>query len=322
MPRQAVRFNYFVPELSFEGEQKTQQWDMEDFLNYMINHKRKFNASVILGDELADFEWDDAEYDNEHHLYRFSLSKLRSKNIPSRKRVNVAKKDIVLDNDEYLGEFILLVFDPALNSLVVQSNFYGLTVKQTSLALSGMRRTWLERIDEPEENMGIVSLNPVPDRDAVNRALNNNIYRSVTIKGSNTLMLNDGNYNSDTMNTASRITDTIEGNQFKLTLSMGHGNRNDSLNEEEVRDLIHDIEYLNNQDQDVSMHISTKQDEEHAIEIIDLITPRFTTSLTLEIIDRQTIAADYLYQEFLEMNYYNEEIHARHTLQECLPQVQ
>lgn len=57
----------------------------------------------------SDLEWNSCGYDEFNDLYYIQLSKLRSKNIPSRKRVNQDKIPLNLADDEFLGEFNLMV---------------------------------------------------------------------------------------------------------------------------------------------------------------------------------------------------------------------
>ncbi|VDG20642.1 hypothetical protein MUDAN_BIHEEGNE_02251 [Lactiplantibacillus mudanjiangensis] len=314
MARQAIIFKYFVPKLSFANDEQLLCWDMTEFLEYTLAHRREIRLAIPLGDEIADFEWGDAAYDDQNHLYRFRLSKLRSKNIPSKKRVNTPKDDIVLANDEFLGEFNLFIFNPATGTLIMQSNFYGLTTKQTALALSGMRNEWLRATGDEEEDMGLVSLDPVPDESAIQRARNSEIYKSFKVRCSNVRTFADHTFNSDILNTAVRETDVLRGNNIEISVTMGQGPRNSTLNNADVRSVMDDIEYLQGQNFDVSMHVATKQDEEHKVEVIDLVCPVYRTSLVLEFEDRTTIGAEYLYQNYLELNYFDENVHAQHTL--------
>lgn len=319
MARQAISFKYFVPKLSYANNGQLYNWDMQDFLDYTLIHRREIRLAVPLGDEIADFEWPDVAYDEVNQLYRFRLSKLRSKNIPARKRVNAPKDDIILAEDEFLGEFNLLIFVPTTGVLIVQSNFYGLTTKQTELALTGMRNEWKRAINEEEDDMGLVSLDPIPDERAIDRARNAEIYRSFKLRCSNVNTFIDQNFNSDLLSAAVHQTDTLQGHNIEISVTMGgQGSRNETLDNDDVRAVIDDIQYLRQQNFDVSMHIATKQDEEHKVEFIDLISPVYRTNLVLEIEDRTTIGSEYLYQNYLELNYFDADIHAQNTLNHLL----
>lgn len=183
MAKQVIRFNYFHVKL-INNQNEMFEWDMRDFIEYIIGNKHSFDPSVILGDEISDLEWNSCGYDEFNDLYYIQLSKLRSKNIPSRKRVNQDKIPLNLADDEFLGEFNLLIFDPKLNILITQGNFYGLTTKQITMTLSNLRMKYKDAIGENDGDVPyIVSLEPIIDQTAISRVKHNNIYRSITIKG-------------------------------------------------------------------------------------------------------------------------------------------
>ena len=108
MAKQVIRFNYFHVKL-INNQNEMFEWDMRDFIEYIIGNKHSFDPSVILGDEISDLEWNSCGYDEFNDLYYIQLSKLRCKNIPSRKRVNQDKIPLNLADDEFLGEFNLMV---------------------------------------------------------------------------------------------------------------------------------------------------------------------------------------------------------------------
>lgn len=112
MTKKKIRFNYFVPKLVNVEETDNIRWNMKDFVEFILNNKHsKLNTAVPLGDEIADLEWDTAKFDvaTDKNLYYFQLSKNRSKDIPSKKKLNHEKIPLELEDDEYIGEFNLIV---------------------------------------------------------------------------------------------------------------------------------------------------------------------------------------------------------------------
>lgn len=313
MAKQSIRFNYFEPKLVGEsGEEYL--WDMKPFIEYIIGNRNAFNAPVVLGDEIADLEWNSCYYDENAQLFYIQLSKLRSKNIPSRKKVSQDKVSIHLDEDEFLGEFNLLIYDPNINILIIQSNFYGLTIKQVANALSNMRLNYKEAIEESEnDNPFIVSLRPIIDTQAIDKVKTNEIYRKIKIKGSNYREIANERLNSTVLDTAINSIDEINGVNFEISLSMARAPKNETLEKEEVINMIDDVLDLKERNLDVSMNITTKKDEEDAIEYIDLLEPRLTSKIVLEVKNRSTIGAEYIFQAFKEQNYFDEAKHLQHT---------
>lgn len=320
MARQKIRFNYFEPQLVVENNDLI-IWDMKNFLDTLLNNKRKFNASVILGDEVADLEWNSCEYDYSNDLYYIQLSKLRSKNIPARKKINQDKVDIDLADDEYLGEFNLLIYDPKINVLITQGNFYGLTVKQIMLTLSGLRMKINELKGTTDGDIPyIVNLAPIIDSGAVDKALNNEIYRKITIKGADFNAIADEDLDSDVLSRTVDALGEVHGVNFDITLSMATTPKNESLDSEEVRLMINDVLKLNNEKEtDVGMHITSRRDEESSIEYIDLLTPKLTSEIVLDVKNRSTIGAEFIFVGFKEQNYFNQKIAMQRKLIRLLP---
>lgn len=302
MTKQRVRFNYFVPELNYENGDK-KRWRMTNFLEFLLNHKNEIDSSVILGDEVADFEWEDQQFDEKRNLYWFRISKNRYNNIPALKYLNQPGKPIELDEDEFVGEFSIFVFDPRSGALVIQSNFYGLTTKQSELALTELRQRYFTSLGTPEPEVGVVSLAPIPDESAYHRALNNEIVRRINVKASEVSLLDDENITSDTLHKAVGVAGDVGGISFDLTVSMSTAPKNDSLKKNQVNQIIQDIRYLSRQGKDVSMKVTSREDDEHTIETIDLLSPRLKSSMIIEFANRETPGAEFIYTNFVEQNF-------------------
>lgn len=318
MVRQSIRFNYFEPILVAENDEEI-LWDMRPFIEFIIGNRQAFNPAVPLGDELADLEWNNSFYDEKNQLYYIQLSKLRSKNIPSRKRVNHDKVSITLDEDEFLGEFNLIIYDPNLDVLITQGNFFGLTTKQIAIALSNMRLKYKEYVGETEtENIHIIHLRPIIDSAAIDRVKENEIYRKIEVKGSDYREIANENLDSNVLDTAVKSMDEINGVNFGISLSMSKAPKSNSLEKDEVRSMISDVLRLKEDDVDISMKVSTRRDEEAAIEYIDLLSPRLTTNIVLEIQNRSTIGAEYIFNGFKEQNYFDEKNHIQNKLRGLL----
>ncbi|MGM0168035.1 hypothetical protein IGI39_003047 [Enterococcus sp. AZ135] len=320
MAKQKIRFNYFQPQLVIEGNELV-SWDMKKFLDTILNNKRAFDASIFLGDEVSDLEWNSCDYDYANNLYYIQLSKLRSKNIPSRKRINQDKEDINLADDEYLGEFNLLIYDPRTKVLITQGNFYGLNIKQIASTLSGLRMKVNDLNEEPDGDLPyIVNLAPVIDSNAIDKVMNNEIYRKITIKGADFNEIADEDLNSDVLSRSVEALSKVHGMNFEITLSMAKAGKNESLDSEEIRRMIKDVLTLtNDKDLDVGMHVASRRDMESSMDYIDLLTPKLSSEIVLEVQNRSTIGADYIFNGFKEQNYFAEGNAMQNKLIRLLP---
>lgn len=304
--RKKVRFNYFVPYLvNSEDENQNFRWDMKEFVEFFLNHKHKdMNTAVPLGDEIADMEWNTAKYDDKNDIYYFQLSKNRSKNIPSKKKLNHDKVPLELDEDEYISEFILLVYDARYNILIVQSNYHSLSTSQVKIALSILRQRVKDCKKESEHNNPRgVYLEPLIDSAMIKKVKKHKIYRKISIKGADFSMAASDKFKNNSVNQAITALKEMNGVSFNIELSMSREKKEKSLDKEAVRELMNEITEADSMGANVSMSVTSRSQENSALETINLIEPRLTSSIEVVAPDRTTIAAEALYTNFCEQNY-------------------
>lgn len=189
----------------------------------------------------------------------------------------------------------------------MQSNFYGLTVKQTEQVLTELRFRYLNLIGQNEDkNPLIVRLAPIVDRSQIDRVMEAGYYKKIRIKGSNVMRdanLGEGNLVCD-------VRDMLlvsAGVNIDVTISMGKCPRTVSLEDEVVRAVLRQFSQKDNENQRPQVEVTALYDEESEIETINLINPRMTDRVAVEVEPRQTVGHEYLYQQFIAM--YNERRH-------------
>jgi len=311
MARKYVRFNYFEVQLvpadaavradlnDEEVNYTADPWDMSAFLDYLMTNNETFRTTVPVGDEYAEIEKDTYDYDRRRDVYSFQLSKLRESNIPSKKKFGEIKESILLDQDEYIGEFISFIYDNTYQAAIVQSNLYGLSIKQTEHVLTELRFRYLDRLGRNEEIPLVVRLAPIIDRSKIQRVINSDYYKKIRIKGSDVMLdaaLNEGSLISE----ARRLLNESSGVNIDLTISLGRSERTASLDEAVIRRAVNDFQQIagNLRPQ---IELTALENEEAEIETINLIEPRMTDRIGIEVEPRQTVAHEYLYNNFIEL---------------------
>lgn len=312
MPRKYVRFNYFEVQLVATDEALRAEynddenipyyadpWDMSGFLDFLMTNVETFRTTVPVGDEYAEIEKDTYSYDERRNIYSFQLSKLRESNIPSKKRFGEIKENILLDQDEYIGEFISFIYDNQYQTAIVQSNLYGLSVKQAESVLTELRFRWLDRLGRTEEIPLVVRLVPIIDRSKVERVINADYYKKIRIKAAD-VMLDAALEENSLISDARRLLNESSGVTIDLTISLGRSERTASLDEATVRNAIRAFQDL---DEDVrpQVELTALENEEAEIETINLIEPRMTDRISIEVEPRQTVAHEYLYHTFIDL---------------------
>lgn len=310
-----IRFNYFVPSLvDITDNNANIRWNMKEFFEFILNHNHNdLNTAVPLGDEIADLEWNTTKIDEKNKLYYCQLSKNRSKDIPSKKKLNHDKVPLELEDDEYIGEFNLIVYDARYNLLIVQSNFFGLTVKQISTTLSILRQRIKDAMGKSEKDnpKGII-LEPLIDPSEISKIKKHKIYRRIIVKGSDYNFAAADDYKESPLNKAINYLGKIGGVNFNIELSMSRSAKNRSLDVDQVRKIIDEVLNIRKNDTvDVAMSIASKANEEDPVDVVNLIEPRLTSEIVIEVENRATIGSEYIYTNFCEQNYLDDKNNMR-----------
>ena len=99
------------------------------------------------------------------------MTKCRDTNIPSKKRLGEVKEEIMLADDEYIGESVSILFDKRVSVMMVQSNIYGLTMKQIENYLTELRLRYIDKTNKTETEPLLVRLRPIVDLNKVDKAI-------------------------------------------------------------------------------------------------------------------------------------------------------
>lgn len=310
MARKYIRFNYFEVQLVSAAAHVRAEidedyeihyadsWNMANFMEYLIVNIDQFNSNVYLGNEYSEIEKDSHFYDSRRDLYHFQLSKLRETNIPAKKKFGEIKEDILLDQDEYIGEFNSIIYDNSVGALIMQSNFYGLTTKQAELVLTELRFRYLDAIGQNEDNPLIVKLAPLIDRSKIDRIMQADYYKKIRIKGSDVML--DANLGDDNLLCEARdMLMESAGVNIDISISLGRAEKTASLDETTIRGALLPFVNLGDEDRKPQIEITALYNEESEVETINLIEPRMTDRVSVDVEPRQTVGHEYLYQQFV-----------------------
>jgi hypothetical protein len=326
-----VNFGYYVPQLSYLPDEShdgvDECWDMKTFCEWILSEKalkkERCALSVAIDQAFADLEWryNDSKYDETNNLYYFRLKKLRSNNLPATTRLDSESKDIVLEDGQYLGEFNLIVFDPTNLIVAVQGNYFGLTLNQIQTALTTMRMRWMESTKQifNQDNPGFVKFKIIPDELAMQQVNKKGIYRSIDIKGADVQKLaRYGEKHSKFLSQIIRLASGIEGVTFNVQIGLGRQPKDATLSGPETQNLIDEIRRLNQNngadknESPVQMTVSGRDTVDDPLEKIDVLLPKLQSVCHIVDEHRSTLAAEVIYQSFIEQNYFNEEQHFQH----------
>lgn len=305
MPRKYIRFNYFTIKLVPDGipdnmidADYTTPWNMTEILDYLSVRRNNLAGNIDVGIYIADFERDTLMYDQHNNLYSFQISKLRENNIPALKRIGNPKEDIAMAEDQYLGEFVTVIFDPQFITVAVQSNLYSLNIPQLEIYLTVLRRRFKELLGNPDAFPLKVEMHPIIDPSKITAIENSDIYRKITIKGSNYSA--EALAQQGSLNEVSEFIGQARGVNFELTLSLGSAPKDETLDSDTIQEIIAGFNGIENDQNRPKVEITAREDIEAPLEVVNLLSPRLTNLISLVVENRRGISHEIIHATFVE----------------------
>jgi len=286
-----------LPE-NMAGRNIATPWDMKPMLDYLSVARNVLNGEVDVGAYIADFEKETIINVMGNDLYTFQISKLRDNNIPAKKKVGRPKEDINLNHDEYIGEFVTIMFDPTYNTVGIQSNQYSLNIPQIEVYLTELRRRYKQAVGEQEQVPLKVELNPLIDHSKIDTIQDSEIFRKIIIKGSSVEA--DSLAQHGTLTEISELVGRIQGLNFELTISLGQVAKEETLDSEIIQEIVEGFRDIEDGGERPSIEITSREDIESPIEVINLLTPRLTNKISVVVENRATIGHEIIHNTFME----------------------
>lgn len=297
-----ITFNYFEPvlvrpEQAFESELSEGNeeqpfigdiWNMAPFMNFLsINTIKDDNKFAYqLGGEYADVE--PKSFIKKNDLSHIQVSKLRETNIPAKKKIGEIKQEILLQHDEYIGEFNSMLYDHELHVLMIQSNLYGLSTKHLENYLTELRFRFLEYEGYSTEMPLMVKLNPIIDPKQIDDAMSADYYRKIRIRGADLRVDALNEDKEDLINEVARTVNLTQGVNVDLQISVGRAERTRSLDNDTIRNTLETFNQLP-ENKKPNIELTLIENEDAQIETINLIRPRFHDRISFNVEPRTTI---------------------------------
>ncbi len=174
-----------------------------------------------------------------------------------------------LDEDEFIGEEISVLYDQEYSIIMVQRN-------KNSLTPSGIEKYFSGVLGEGN----IVELKAIPAPDELKTIKQNQIFRKINI-GFSPTNIDDAILN----NVDGSIMEIIRGSKklgalrASITLSLGNSRKNRTLKQEEITELGN----LQNYNGFNKIQVSRREDEDTEAEIVDLLEGKLSDVITVDV---------------------------------------
>ncbi len=298
----ALEEGIIIQQEVFENYQAN-KWDMSDMLDYYIK-RPKTKTCFLVDDTKFEIEPGSLSYIKKSGIYSFQITKFRDTNIPAKKKEGQAKVDIYLTDEEYIGEFVSILYDKDNYTIMLQSNNYGASVKQVEKYLTALRRNYLIKIKDTECIKELIcELRVIVDQAELKSLKKAKYFKDVRLRGAD-YMIDALLDEKDFMGKIRRHFGNQYGIEIDINISVNTIKRTDSLNQESIIGLIDNynkkIENCKSVEEIIDkFEIKKKEDDNTNVEIVDLINPRMKSSIKFKMEERKSIDQKSLRDEML-----------------------
>lgn len=269
------------------------RWLAKDIFKTVVN--LDISTSIIIDGMPIEIEPGSLHISDDSSIVTFQLSKMRSDLLPAKKKIEQQKKDIRLANDEYIGEFTSVLYDENQSVFMIQSNMYGLTHSQVEEYLTLLRRRVIEETSSEDMEELSCELSVIINNCDIENIKHSEEVKKVRFRAA------DGIYDALAAedNTFARVRRSIgdrSGYVIDITVSIDKDAEIKTMDKEFMEDIAENFTKIQNSkyDPNLLVEVTRKETEDSGTELINLLRPRMTESITIKMKPRTSVAHEFL----------------------------
>lgn len=304
--KRTIKFQYYQIK-SKKANAKNTNYRLFDFANWIdcMNNNGLIKMEIPFNDAKARI--DHFKFHSDKEIWGLKLFKLRNTNVPSKAKNNEDAKVIELEDGEYIGEDMFLIFDPVNGIALIQQN-------RLSLGISRLEEfftyTYNKYVDE--QHKIDVYIEPILDLDG-KKKINNSKYKNLEISFANIneCVLDE---NRKSLGTLLQPLKNMYGVTGSIKISLGRS-KLDTLNRKFIKDIVKEVNEPSNKRYVRTAKIKIQEEDDCDVEIIDLFNNvceeylEFSIESSKGLIYSVTISA--MLEKYMNKKDYLEEIISR-----------
>lgn len=272
------------------------EWNALDMFTCI--KEMKINTNLDFDEINAEIEPNTLKIDG--NIVSFQLTKLRDNMIPAKKKKGHNKEDIKLNDDEYIGEFVSILYDAENYVFMIQSNMYGLSIGQIKKYLTELRRV-LEIKKSDELKQAACELSPVINIPDIGNIKSSKELKKLRIRAADSVFSKFEDSPNNYLGNIRKSFNNKIGKGLVIDISVSIDKENDAktLRKDLVNDLLDNMEKIESSryDSNLLVEITRKEDDDSTTEILNLLSPRVTDLVTLKLKPRTSIVQEKLIEE-------------------------
>lgn len=283
MSERNVKFKYYGVVVQEKNKNRWSGKGRLDIVAWLdkMDKRNLLNSSVNLGDIKASV--DKIEWSEKNQVWIFRFMKLREDNIPSIVRENNEAEIIPLEEDEYIGEGLYMLYDNNTGIAMIQSNRFSLSLKRLEDFLTNIWGIENQRI----------KIKPILDKIDFNVG-NRRKYKTIEISFANIIQKKDEDIPRalGTLMSPCRMFNGAAG-----SVKVGFGRtKGDTLNIDKISQVVTDA--LN--DSSVTgLKLHVKDDDDSPVEVVDLFDCICKDIISFKVAAKTTLNFSYAATEMI-----------------------
>lgn len=304
----AQKCREMIESLKKEQEYSQTKWLLGDAIRAAVSGE--IDHVMAYSDVEIELDKDTYVHDekDEPWLYAFQLTKLRSTELPSKKKIGKERENIALKDDEYIGEFTQIIYDERYNTVAIQSNRYGVSYGLVNKYLNCIRNKYLERIGAEKYLYLIGMLEPLVDDGLTQKALKSKAFKKLKLKCSDVNVNGIVSPDNATVGSIAGLIGQQSGVVVEVTISVKGRKESKTLSSEDIEETAQKfLGYMRDssippvQKKDASMELTYYDSTFNSTEAVNLLIPKVNFFVKIEAEDRKPIDATYLFGKTKEV---------------------
>lgn len=283
--QRTMRFQYYQI-LMYHGEKKGRKYikvtdGLFDFVNWANEMSSANQITKAIDFNNAKARIERIGRNKETGIWGLRIMKLRDTNVPAKAKENTVAAAIELEDDEYIGEDLFIIYDEVKGIAMIQQNRMSLGISRLEEFFQHTYDTYVDT-----NNKSKVSISPIESKVSFERIFRSN-YRYIELSFAN---IKDYDLDSEDCSLSTLLAPFkhMQGVSGAIKIGLGRS-KDESLNRQEIQQLTNELSKDSNKRYVRGAKVCIKEEEDMDVEIIDLFEEVSHDFLTFEIEKREIL---------------------------------
>lgn len=268
-------------------------WSAKSMFEYILNEGLETDIEI---DDNIIVEIEPNTLRIEQDIISFQLSKMRDVMLPAKKKLGTSKEDIKLETDEYIGNFVSVLYDDKNSVFMIQSNMYGVSIGQIEKYLTELRRKVISYRGSDEIKELACEMSVIVDTCDLDNIRGSQSVKKMRVRAADSVFNNISGGKGNYLAGIRKSFGEKSGMVIDITISIDRDTELKSLDLDLVEGVLDNFEQIeeNRDDPNLLVEITRKENEGTNTEVLNLLRPKMSDTITMRMYPRTSIVHEWL----------------------------